>query len=60
MNTKDLNKVRTLVNINPEVEDAVNTILADVSYRLSNTIGILQDGNERSDELKNFYFVMDF
>lgn len=55
MNTNDLNKVKTLVRINPEVEDAVNLVLADVSYRLHNTIGILQDGNQRSNELKRFY-----
>lgn len=43
MNTKDLSKVKTLVQINPEVEESVNLILSDVQSRLNNSI---QDYNE--------------
>lgn len=43
MNTKDLSKVRTLVQINPEVEESVNLILSDVQSRLNNAI---QEYNE--------------
>ncbi len=55
MNTKNAKKIKTLYELNPEVEEAIDLIYADVNYRLFNTIGILQDGNDRSDELKSFY-----
>ena len=55
MNTESTRRIKSLYELNPEVEEAINIIYSDVSYRLHNTIGILSDGNDRSDELKSFY-----
>ena len=49
MNTKDLNKVKTLVQINPEVEEAVNLILSDVQSRLNNSIQYYNESDRGSD-----------
>ena len=54
MNTESTRRIKSLYELNPEVEEAINIIYSDVSYRLHNTIGILSDGNDRSDELKSF------
>lgn len=54
MNTKNIKRIKTLYELNPEVEEAIDIIYNDVNYRLHNTIGILQDGNIREQVITNF------
>jgi hypothetical protein len=55
MNTEETKRIKQLCNINPEVEEAIDIIYKDINNRLFATVGVLNDGNDRSDELKRFY-----
>ena len=53
MNTKDLTRIKTLYELNPEVEEAIDLIYKDVTNRLFAAINSIQNHDYDSD-VKSF------